>query len=345
MICGGPGGMMTKTRAAVKARPARAADAEAICALAADLGAGMTNLPADPVRMGELIAGSEALLAGDASQTRVMLVLETAGRIVGTASVWTRIGTRRPFYSFRITPHIRALDGTHQVTTRTLSLVTDFTGCSEVGGLVVDPSVRGGGVGKQAARTRYLFMAAHRDLFSERTVAELRGWQDENGKSPVWRALGKVFFQMPFVEADRLTAGDEDIIAPLAPEHPVYVDLLAPEAQAALGQPHETGKAALSLLLKEDFHNDGHVDIFDGGPTVWAPTDDIRTVRESREGVVAQVVNDLEGVDSLVCAGTGAQFRASRGAVSILNEGLAISADLAATLDLAPGKTIRHVPY
>ena len=47
-----------------------------------------------------------------------------------------------------------------------------------------------------------------------------------------------------------------------------------------MGQPHPSGRAALRMLEDEGFVFDRYIDIFDGGPTVTAPTDQIRTVRE-----------------------------------------------------------------
>ena len=50
-----------------------------------------------------------------------------------------------------------------------------------------------------------------------------------------------------------------------------------------MGQPHPTGRAALRMLEHEGFAFDRYIDIFDGGPTVTAQTDQIRTIREARE--------------------------------------------------------------
>ena len=47
-----------------------------------------------------------------------------------------------------------------------------------------------------------------------------------------------------------------------------------------MGQPHPSGRAALRMLEHEGFVFDRYIDIFDGGPTVTAATDQIRTIRE-----------------------------------------------------------------
>src|SRR3546814_2150032 len=84
------------------------------------------------------------------------------------------------------------------ITLETLAPSNHFDGAAEVGGLIVLPSARGGGAGRLAARSRYMFMAGHRDWFPDRVMAELRGHQSADGTSPVWEALGRPFYRMDF---------------------------------------------------------------------------------------------------------------------------------------------------
>jgi arginine N-succinyltransferase len=44
-----------------------------------------------------------------------------------------------------------------------------------------------------------------------------------------------------------------------------------------MGVPHPSGRAAMKMLEREGFHHDCYIDIFDGGPTMVAATDQIRT--------------------------------------------------------------------
>ena len=55
-----------------------------------------------------------------------------------------------------------------------------------------------------------------------------------------------------------------------------------------MGQPHPSGRAALRMLEHEGFVFDRYIDIFDGGPTVTAATDHIRTIRESHAETVGR---------------------------------------------------------
>jgi arginine N-succinyltransferase len=88
---------------------------------------------------------------------------------------------------------------------------------------------------------------------------------------------------MTFPEADEFNAiHGTQFIADLFPKTPIYVSMLPESARAVMGQPHPTGKAALKMLENEGFVWDCYVDIFDGGPTVTARTDTIRTIREAK---------------------------------------------------------------
>jgi arginine N-succinyltransferase len=131
------------------------------------------------------------------------------------------------------------------------------------------------------ARSRYLFIKQHRPRFGDSVLAELRGVMDQAGHSPFWDALGGRFFGMTFPEADEFNAvHGTQFIADLFPKSPIYVSMLPESAKAVIGQPHPTGRAALKMLENENFDWDGYVDIFDGGPTVTARTDKIKTVVE-----------------------------------------------------------------
>ncbi|MEO0367647.1 MAG: arginine N-succinyltransferase, partial [Pseudomonadota bacterium] len=66
------------------------------------------------------------------------------------------------------------------------------------------------------------------------------------------------------------------------PKHPVYLDLLPPEAQEVVGKPHDHGVGAMKILESEGFRYQGYIDIFDAGPCIESPLQDIATVKNSR---------------------------------------------------------------
>ena len=220
-----------------------------------------------------------------------------------------------------------------------LNLANDFDGECEIGGLFIDPAMRGAALGTLAARARYLFIASHRDWFRRRVMAELRGYQDADGKSPVWEGIGRHFYDMDFHDADRTGAlNGNQFIADLGPRYPLYVSLLPRAAQDALGRPHNDGRPAFEMLLGEGFLAGDYVDIFDGGPTVYADIDSVRTIRDARAAQVTGVT--AGGTTSLVATGTGAAFRVGRGGVTGDNT---IDDKLADTLGLAVGDPILAV--
>jgi arginine N-succinyltransferase len=328
-------------------RRARADDVESIFRLASAAGSGLTNLPPDRDRLAERIAVSTSQPGACGLQPVALFALEVAGEARGVAAVWPRIGQGRPFYSYRIDEQAAACEPyALSVKTRTLTLTTEFTGAAEVGGLLVDRSLRGMAAGRLCARARYLFIAEHRASFPERVIAELRGWQDASGGSPVWESLGRRFYGLPFPDADRLSTLGHDFIGEMAPRHPIYLDLLPKEAQAAIGQPHDDGRAALKMLLDEGFVAPGYVDVFDGGPTVCASIDAVRTIRESRREAVIEVADlDEDAEDRLVATGAGQAFRVARGGLKRMPDGVVMDRSLAKALAVSAGDPVRHVTF
>ena len=299
-------------------RTAVSADLDGVMALAIEGGSGLTNLPPDREMLTNRIANSERAIADVAAReagAAIMLVVEQKSRIVAVSGIFPRVGAEWPFYSYRLTRQANRSLAVGRVKAQTLlNLVNDFDGEAEVGMLFVDPAMRGSALGALAARGRYLFMAAHREWFGQRVMAELRGWQDANGNSPVWEAIGRHFYDMDFQEADRTGAlSGNQFIADLGPRYPLYLSLLPAAAQAALGKPHADGRPAFEMLITEGFHAGDYVDIFDGGPTVVADIDSVKTVSEARNMVFTGAGTD--GARSLIAVGKGANFRVARGNV------------------------------
>jgi arginine N-succinyltransferase len=339
-------------------RPARRGDLDGLLRLAQAAGSGMTNLQPDRAVLAERLIATEAALLSEHMRARgapIFFVVErvepavaAAAAIVGAACIFPSIGVEWPFYSYRLTRQAQ----THKALSKTVAhdvliLANDFDGASEVGGLFVDASARGAAAGRLTARSRYLFLAEHRDWFGRQVISDMRGYQDETGASPVWEALGREFYDMNFDEADRMNAvlGNQ-FIADLAPKHPIYASLLPRPAREALGRPHDDGRRAMALLLEEGFRNEGYVDIFDGGPTLFANIDDLKAVRDSRRVQVARIGDDIESADQLVSLGEGAGFRAARGALAINRDQAAeIDTRLAAGLGARVGDWVRHVDF
>lgn len=313
-------------------------------------GGGFTNLPPDRKALGaKLERAAEAFSNKEDALTdeQFVLVLENlqTRKVAGTCQLMTMVGQQWPFYSYRLntlTQYSQALDRT--VRAELLSLVTDLEGSSEVGGLFLHPNERAGGLGLLLARSRYLFVAMHRKRFAERILAELRGIIDERGGSPFWDGVAGRFFGMSFQEADYFNAiNGNQFIADLMPKHPVYVSMLSEDARSVIGVPHPTGRAAMRMLENEGFHYEGYVDIFDGGPTMVARTDEVTSVKNSVEAKL--VSHDLaEGERAILATGRLETFRACYGARKFDSDGgIAIDAAAADALDVRDGDMIWSV--
>ena len=334
-----------------RVRPATGEDFRAIYQMAKLTGGGFTNLPPERATLvAKLERSDKSFSRKQDSQTGdlYVFVLEDpkSGKIRGTCQVFGQVGVTQPFYSY----HVSTLTQTSPELGKTfrnqrLSLTTDLEGSSEVGGLFLHPEMRATGLGGLLARSRYLFMKLHRARFGDRTLAELRGVMDEAGHAPFWDALAGKFFGMSFPEADEFNAvHGTRFIADLMPRSPVYLALLTEEAKAVIGQPHPSGRAALRMLEHEGFVFDRYVDIFDGGPTVTARTDDIRTIDESRAEKVAEI-GDGGTHRVLAAAGRLKDFRACCATVKRLpRKGVLIDSESAGLLEIKVGDTILTAP-
>jgi arginine N-succinyltransferase len=330
-----------------RVRPARAGDFDAIHEMAMLTGGGFTNLPADKGTLVAKLARSQDAFARDDADPDgdlFFFVLEDGanGAIRGTCQVFSRVGVEQPFYSYRISKLTQTspeLERTFK--TEMLTLCTDFNDCSEVGGLFLHPDARasGQGLGVLLARSRYLFIRANRPRFAGKMVAELRGVIDADGGSPFWDAIAGRFFGMGFQEADAFNgAHGTQFIADLMPKTPIYTAMLTDEALKVMRRPHPSGEAAMRMLEREGFINDGYVDIFDGGPTMSVPTDQIRALREARELTLAGTDEADGGEKMLLSAGKLENFVSAFGRVRAMPDGSAtLDAASAALLGLEPG--------
>ena len=328
-------------------RPARDEDLQALYEMAKLTGGGFTNLPPDRDSLRGKLDRSHACfdrVEDSLADELFVLVLENAetGEVRGTCQVFTQVGRKWPFYSYRIgtlTQHSAELDRTFRADMLTLS--TDLEGSSEVGGLFLHPGERAGGLGMLLARSRYLFIRAHRARFADRILAELRGVIDEAGGSPFWDGLAGRFFGMNFQDADQFNATHgNQFIADLMPKHPIYTAMLSETARAVIGLPHPSGRAAMRMLESEGFRFENYIDIFDGGPTMTAQTDNVRTIRDACEAEIIAIDKD-GGEKALVSTGRLRDFRCAYGKVRQLDDRrVVIDPACAAALSVSEGARV-----
>ena len=332
-------------------RPATNEDHAQVLALARQAGFGMTSLPPDAQVLHEKIEASVASFAGK-KQTKgqecFFFVLEDPlrdGHIAGTCGIKSHIGLTQPFYSYKLTTITQISTQLDVFTKHTLLQVTnDLTGATEIGALFLEPDYRRDRIGKMLSLARFMFIAAFPGYFSEQVIAEMRGVHDAEGNAPFYSAVPKHFFNMPFTEADYINATrGNQFINDLMPKYPIYLSLLPKAAQRVVGQVNAASEPAKVMLEKQGFKYTGYVDIFDGGPTLVAERDQIKTLRESRVEKLAQM-RDLpeETPKFLVTNERFSGFRAAIGRLEASAE-LAISPRLAAALEVKPGDMVRYI--
>ena len=313
-------------------------------------GGGFTNLPAERPTLEAKLERSEAGFSrkGESpADDLYMFMLENVetGQIRGTCQVFGQVGNDRPFYSYLISTLTQKSEELGRIfRNQALTLTTDLEGSSEVGGLFLHPQERAGGLGMLLARSRYLFIKQHRPRFGDMVLAELRGVLDQGGHSAFWDAIGGRFFGMTFPEADEFNAvHGTQFIADLFPKTPIYIAMLPESARSVIGQPHPTGRAALKMLENEGFDWDSYVDIFDGGPTVTARTDKIKTVMDAEWMRVAGTKED-GGATMVLAAGVYHDFIACYAQAQTTGNGeLLIDAKAMDMLNIGPGDRVLAV--
>ena len=330
-------------------RIARADDLQTLYEMAKLTGGGFTNLPPDRASLAAKLERTEQALSRTSDGIEdelIVMVLENVdtGQVRGTCQIFSTVGQNWPFYSYRLgvlTQHSRELGRTFRA--QMLSLTTDLEGSVEVGGLFLHPRERAEGLGLLLARSRYLFIRAHRARFGDRILAELRGVIDEAGGSPFWDGLAGRFFGMNFHDADAFNAiHGHQFIADLMPKHPIYTAMLSETARAAIGLPHPSGRAAMRMLENEGFAFEKYIDIFDGGPTMTARIDAVRSIRDAKESAVVTCDRD-GGAESLVAHGRLADFRCAFGTVREIGERVVIDPDCAVAIGAREDARVLHV--
>lgn len=298
--------------AAIRVRPAEQRDLKDLMDLAVHAGSGMTTMPqTERVMSHRIYRSQEAFIKPEMPShgETFFLVLEVDHKVVGTCSIFTRLGDDRPFYSYRMS-HISSEAPELKIRSDTdiLYLVNDYHGFTEIGTLFIHPDYRKLGVGRLLSFSRFMLMAAHPGRFGDRVMAEIRGWTDKNGDFPFWEHVGKKFFGLDFDEADRRSTHDFRFIADLMPKYPIYTALLPSEAQAVLGKPHDSSLRAMEMLQSEGFRYEKLIDIFDGGPSVEARIADVKTINRARPGIARTGNRSGKGIRTLVARTTLDRF-------------------------------------
>lgn len=338
-------------------RPIRQDDFAALKQIAIESGHGFTSLPVN-----DDVLAAKIDLAHKSFNTQVkqrdnesyLFVLEDtlSSQVIGTTAINANVGVTTPIYHYRQGTHQQRssrLNVTNSVPT--LSICNDYTGSSEICTLFLRENHRKGMAGRLLSRVRFLFMAQNAERFSDTIIAEMRGVSDNEGHSPFWQWLRTHFIDLDFPTIDYMMGiGDTDFISQLMPKHPLYANLLSPQAQEVIGQVHDKTKPALRLLEKEGFTHRGYVDLFDAGPTIESKLNDIKTVKQSEYGPVEIAPAPIEDAANeamfAVCNHKVADFRAictNKVTYDKTTDQITLCPEVASALKVVQGESVRLV--
>jgi arginine N-succinyltransferase len=196
-----------------------------------------------------------------------------------------------------------------------LKLRYSMDGPSEIGGLIVDPSMRGHPeqVGKQISWVRFLYLGRHQARFEAHVVAEMLAPMSQDHGNVFWDHYGRRVTGLSFREADILSTRDKEFIRTLFPETPLYTFLLPDEVRAALGAVGPNTRGAVRLIEQAGMRFLDQIDPFDGGPYYGAAIAALEPVKHCHTVVAEAGEPDLDQRhDYLIAVENGEGFRAVR---------------------------------
>jgi arginine N-succinyltransferase len=320
------------------------------------------NLPANKEVLRQKIKASRDSFSGRVEnplRREYLFVMEglDTGTIAGTSMLFAQHGTheaphvyfdvlRDERYSVTLDRHFSHL---------CLRLGLNYRGPTEIGGLVLDPSLRSFGLGKQLSYVRFLFIAMYRGRFRNQVIAELMPPLLPDGRSELWEYLGRHFTGLTYKEADKLSQTNKEFITALFPQTPIYASLLPPEVQAKIGEVGEETRGVRRMLEAIGFYYSERIDPFDGGPHFEATTDEIALIKDARLRIVSDrplPEGDLsdDPTTARVLLGVGdpdgpCQFHAMATRVRAHGSELDLSDRVKAALRVSRGSNVWTIPY
>ncbi len=274
-----------------------------------------------------------------------LFVLEdVAGRgVIGTSQVVAQMGGEgHPRVFLRMGRMNRRSDTLklsweHDIVT----LETDASGPSEVGGLILNNAFRGHaeGLGKFLSSIRFHLIGLFRERFSATVVAEMLGPIDKNGYNPFFEKFTRHYIPRSFAEVYRFSQTSKEFVTGLLPSGPIDISIMDPDVAHAAGAVGPDTEPARRMLEDLGFRFEGAIDPLDGGPHLSAQTSEISLVRETRrvsavapkaEGGERAIVSTLNAMGEFVAVQTRATISGDTAGVLPEHAALLLPAPLAA---------------
>lgn len=286
----------------------------------------------------------------------------SSASVVGTSQLISRMGgPGDPNYSMKLTERRFFSKSLNFGTTHTVArLYADESGPTEVGGLVLQASLRGqqhakgktgGGAGARPGRflswVRFHFMGVFRETFPDRVVAEMAPPVSPDGDNLFWDHIGRKFVPVKYAEADRFCQYNRAFIEELLPKDDIYLTLLPLEVLNMVAQVSAETIPARRMLEKQGFRYKGFIDPFDGGPHLEADTDHIPLVRDTKRATIGGSISpakcDTRGIVSVTNA--EGEFRAIETEFAVTGETLRLTKEALNTLHAEDAAVAGYTPY
>jgi arginine N-succinyltransferase len=288
------------------------------------------NLPPDPEALQDRVQVSIESFTGrvlDGPRTYMFVLVDLdTDTVVGTSSLVTGKGSNgqpRLFLRVRRREHYSEDLRAGQVQ-MTVQLGEDRSGPTELGGLVLSESHRGGPhrLGSLLSKIRFAYVGLHPDRFDRRLIGEIMGDLTKDGRTMLWDHLGRRFINLSYVEADAFSRTSKEFITSLFPKGEIYVSLLPAEARRLIGRVSPTAMPAMRMLERQGFCHSDEVDPFDGGPYLEAERDEIPLVRDTSNRRIERVEDPSGETDEyLLCVSGEEGFKGVRCHVVGVGEG------------------------
>lgn len=312
------------------------------------------NLPTDSAELADALDRSAKSFAGKLRQRANTVYIFCAEemkphRIVAVSMIIGKHGTPdSPHYYFEMDTDERYSQSLHRMFRHPfLRLRYSMDGPTELGGLIVDPAMRGHPerIGKQISWVRFLYIARHRARFEQRLIAEMLAPSTPNHGNRFWDYYGGLVTGLSYREADLLSTHDKEFIRTLFPDSPLYTFLLPADVLQSVGQVAEASRGAVRLLEQAGMKFLEQIDPFDAGPYYGAPVEDLVPVKEFR--ALKTIAGEPDAAKSrlyLVAHGGAKGFCAVQANAVVEETRIVVTPDILNTLSLREGAELDTVP-
>lgn len=294
---------------------------------------GMTSLPKDEIALSKLIELSLTSFEYTYASSKFdyygfTLYCQSTNTVCGVSAIRAASGSYFPIPVYRVTKDY---------------LVPSYIydGPSELCSLFIHADYRKEGLGKLLSLARLHFVSTYPARFKTSLMAELRGFINEEKKSPFWENLGHKKCGVSYEEAEFLLGVGAQEVESFFSKEQIPLFSLSMEARAAIGKTHPNTTGAFKMLSQEGFKWTGNIDIIDGGPHVECAIVNSRTLSEIEILPVTHIRSSFLSDENWLISNNRLDFRAILSQVERNKQGIEISQEALDSLNIKIGDSIR----